>query len=71
LEERGRERYLRPEVLSVGYAALGEVDAAFAHLERALEAHSAGLVYLAVDPMYKPLRHDARFARMVRAVGLQ
>jgi len=71
LAERARERYIRPELLAVGYAALGENDEAFAQLDKALEARSAGLVYLAVDPMYQPLRSDPRFAKLLKAVGLK
>ncbi len=70
LEERSRERYIRPEVLAVGYGALGEFDAAFAQLEQALTARSAGLIYLAVDQIYAPLRQDPRFRELVKRVGL-
>ena len=71
LVERATERYIRPEVLAVGYAAVGEKDEAFVQLEKALEAHSAGLVYLVVDPMYDPLRDDPRFRELVEKVGLK
>ena len=71
LVERATERYIRPEVLAVGYAAVGEKDEAFAQLEKALEARSAGLVYLVVDPMYDPLREDPRFHELVEKVGLK
>jgi serine/threonine-protein kinase len=70
LVERAQERYIRPEVLAVGFAALGDTDEAFAQLELALTARSAGLVYLGVDPMYRPLRDDPRFARLMSEVGL-
>ncbi len=71
LVERATERYIRPEILAVGYAAVGEKDEAFAQLEKALEARSAGLVYLVVDPMYDPLRDDPRFRELVERVGLK
>ena len=61
---------IRPEMLAVGYAALGDMDEAFAHLDEALEARSAGLIYLAVDPMYDPLKADPRFDELVKKVGL-
>jgi TolB-like protein/Flp pilus assembly protein TadD len=70
LVERSRERYIRPEVLAVGYGSVGDFDAAFAHLEEALAARSAGLIYLAVDQIYAPLRSDPRFSELVAKVGL-
>lgn len=71
LVERAAERYIRSEILAVGFAALGEKDEAFKHLEHALEARSAGLIYLVVDPMYDPLRDDPRFRELVEKVGLK
>jgi hypothetical protein len=70
LTERSRERYIRPEVLAVGWAAVGDLDRAFQHLDEALTARSAGLIYLGVDQIYAPLRQDPRFAELVRKVGL-
>ena len=35
-----------------------------------LDARSAGLIYLAADPMYDPLRDDARFNELIDQVGL-
>ncbi len=70
LVERATERYIRPELLAVGFAALGNKGEAFSQLRKALDARSAGLVYLATDPMYDPLRDDSRFAELVDQVGL-
>lgn len=70
LVERSRDRYIRPEMLAIGFAALGEIDTAMDHLEEALEARSAGLVYLLADPMYRPLAGEPRFQAVVKAVGL-
>ncbi len=55
----------------MGYAAIGDLDRAFACLERAFQARSAGLIYLHLDPGYEPLREDARFGELVRRIGLQ
>ena len=70
LVERATERYIRPELLAVGFAALGNKGEAFGQLRKALDARSAGLIYLATDPMYDPLRDDPRFAELVGQVGL-
>jgi eukaryotic-like serine/threonine-protein kinase len=71
LEEGSRQQYVRAEILAMGYAATGDLDRAFACLERAYQARSAGLVYLHIDPAYAPLRGDVRFGELVRKIGLK
>ena len=55
----------------MGYAAIGDLDKAFALLERAYQDRSAGLLYLHLDPAYDPLRKDARYADLVNRIGLK
>jgi hypothetical protein len=71
LERESSEHYVRSEVLAMGYAAVGDLDKAFASLERAFQAKSGGLVYLHIDPGYAPLRDDSRFAELVERIGLK
>ena len=71
LEEESRHHYVRSEILAMGHTAVGDLDRAFACLERAYQVRSAGLIYLHVDPAYKPLRGDARFGRLVERIGLR
>jgi adenylate cyclase len=71
LEDESRQHYVRSEVLAMGYAAVGDVDRALACLERAFQVRSAGLIYLHVDPGYKPLRSDPRFRQLVERIGLK
>ena len=71
LESESRQQYVRAEYLAMGHAALGEFDAAFAALERAYQARSAGLIYLHLDPGYGPLRGDPRFEELVQRIGLK
>ena len=52
------------------YATLNEVDAALAWLEKAYEERSTRMVELGLDPVFDPLRSDARFADLLRRVGL-
>ena len=70
LEEESRHHYVRAEILAMGYAAVGDLDRAFAHLERAFQVRSAGLIYLHVDPGYQPLRGDPRFLELVGRIGV-
>jgi len=71
LEEESRQHYVRAEILAMGYASLGQLDSAFASLERAFQTRSAGLIYLHVDPGYRPLRADPRFGTLVERIGLK
>ncbi len=71
LEEESRQHYVRAEVLAMGYAAVGNLDKAFASLERALQARSAGLIYLHIDPGYEPLKPDPRYDALVKRIGLK
>jgi serine/threonine protein kinase len=71
LEEESKQHYIRAEILAMGYAAVGDFDKAFALLERAFQARSAGLIYLHLDPGYEPLRQDPRYAELVARIGLR
>jgi hypothetical protein len=71
LEEDSRQHYVRSEILAMAHAAVGDIDRAFACLERAFQVRSAGLIYLHVDPGYQPLRADPRFGSLVDRIGLR
>ena len=67
----GGADYVRSEVLAAVYGALGDLEEAFQHLERAYAERSAGLIYLHLDPMYDSMREDPRMDEMVHRIGLQ
>jgi serine/threonine-protein kinase len=71
LEDEAKRTYVRADILAMGYAAVGENDRALEHLDEALQARSAGLVYVHLDPGYEPLRSDPRFANLVQKVGVK
>jgi predicted Zn-dependent protease len=71
LENESRQQYVRAEYLAMGHAAVGDLDRAFAALERAYQARSGGLIYLHLDPGYAPLRGDPRYAELVQRIGLR
>jgi len=52
------------------HACLGDVDEAFRWLETAMQEGATGLIYLRVHPRLDPIRHDPRFAELVRRYGL-
>jgi eukaryotic-like serine/threonine-protein kinase len=71
LERESKDHYVRPEYMAMGYGWLGDLDRAFGFLERAYQMRSAGLIFLHVDPGYKPLRGDPRFDQLVKRIGLK
>jgi tetratricopeptide (TPR) repeat protein len=70
LMEMRSDRHVAPHDIAWCYAALGEVDRAMPWLERAYAERSSALAYLKIEPHYDALRGDARFADLVRRVGL-
>jgi DNA-binding winged helix-turn-helix (wHTH) protein/uncharacterized protein HemY len=55
---------------AVLHGAAGELDAAFLHLDRALDVRDPALVYLAVAPQWDSLRDDPRFADRLKRMAL-
>jgi hypothetical protein len=55
---------------AVIHLGLNDLDPAFSWLERALENREWQVAFLGTDPLYDPLRKDARFAQLVSRVGL-
>jgi TolB-like protein/DNA-binding winged helix-turn-helix (wHTH) protein/Tfp pilus assembly protein PilF len=70
LEELAKRRYVSNYGRALICAGLGENDRALGWLERAFQEHSSWMVKLKVDPRLDPLRGDARFADLMRRVGL-
>jgi tetratricopeptide (TPR) repeat protein len=60
-----------PVALAVLSAEAGDLDTAFACLDRAIDARDPSLIDLAVGPQWDPLRADARFDRCLARVGLR
>jgi hypothetical protein len=58
------------ESLAMGCAAIGDADRAFLLLERAVQARSAGLIYLQIEPGYLPLRKDPHIGELAQRIGL-
>ena len=66
------ERGLIPSgSIAILYGALGELNEAFAWLEKAYEERDPELTYLKVPGRrFEPLRHDPRFQQLVHRVGI-
>ena len=70
LDSLSRTRYVAPLDLAMVEIGLGDADAAFRVLDRAVEERNAWLIFLNVEPMFEPIRADPRFAKVVARVGL-
>jgi len=71
LERAARQPQAFPAMqLALIYAEAGDRNAAFQHLERALESHDPSLVHLAVAPQWDSLRPDPRFHACLARMGL-
>jgi eukaryotic-like serine/threonine-protein kinase len=70
LEKLALERYVSSLDMARLQAKIGDRERAFATLETALSARDAGLVFLKVDRAWDPIRDDARFAAIVKRVGI-
>lgn len=71
LENARRNGQALPSVqLAIMHGELGELDVAFEHLDRAIEARDPSVIHLAVSPQWDTLRADPRFASRVARLGL-
>jgi TolB-like protein/Flp pilus assembly protein TadD len=70
LKESRSKRVVSAWGIAVAHASLGDVDEAFKWLELAIEEHAPGMILLRVHPRLDSIRSDARYAEMVRRLGL-
>lgn len=52
------------------HLGLDNTDQVFDWLQKAYADRSEWMIYLNVEPMLDPLRHDLRFEALVREIGL-
>jgi TolB-like protein/Tfp pilus assembly protein PilF len=71
LEQLGRTRYVPPFHLAVALVGLGDVDGAFAALDRAAEDRDPAVASVGVDPRFEPLRAEARYTSLAARLGVQ
>jgi len=61
---------ISPDTLAIVYSQLGRTDEALNLIEQAYAERTPGVVWLGVDPRFKPLRNQERFIRVLQQVGL-
>ncbi len=65
------ERYILPTSFAHVYLGLGEIDAAFEWLDRAVEERDQMIMPILSYAHYDPIREDPRFAALLRKMNLQ
>lgn len=70
LEERSKNTYVPAYLVARVHLGFGDNDRVFEWLNKACDERYGYLAYLNVDPMFDSVRSDARFADLVRRVGL-
>lgn len=70
LDERAKSTYVSTAAFVQIHSALGNVDEAIDWLEKARAERRGFVAYVAVNPLLDPLRGSARFAEIVRELGL-
>lgn len=70
LKARSKQGYVPRFYIAGIYAGLGEKDQAMANLEKAYDQHEQGLAVMKREPMFDPLRSDARFQELLRRMNL-
>jgi eukaryotic-like serine/threonine-protein kinase len=70
LKEISEQRYVPAYSLAIVYAGLNEKEQAFQWLEKSYQAHEGYVTILKIDPFLDNLRFDARFADLMRRVGV-
>ena len=70
LEQTPRHQPAAAIRLAVLHGELGELDAAFDYLDRALDERDPAVVHLAVAPQWDALRDDPRFTDRLTRMGL-
>jgi adenylate cyclase len=62
---------IRPDAqIALAYAMLGDLDACFPWLERAIAARRVGIMWFRLDPLLAPLRADPRFTAILKNLNL-
>jgi TolB-like protein/Tfp pilus assembly protein PilF len=62
--------YIPPTSLAEIHLGLGEIDQAFTCMDQAIDERDSIIIPIKTDPVFDPLRTDARFAALLRKMNL-
>jgi eukaryotic-like serine/threonine-protein kinase len=70
LKRLSKQRFVYAYGVALVYVGLGDKDQAFEWLEKSFQNHEARINRLKVDPLFDSVRSDARYADLIRRIGL-
>ena len=70
LQQIAARRYVSGYQIALVQTGLGDLDEAFASLDRACEERATELANLRIEPRFDPLRSDPRYAVLLERLGL-
>jgi tetratricopeptide (TPR) repeat protein len=70
LQASAERRYVSPVLVAQAYTGIGDLAAAFGWLAKGRDVRAAELAWLAVRPVFDPLKADDRFAALCREIGV-
>ncbi|HKW34292.1 MAG TPA: protein kinase [Candidatus Acidoferrum sp.] len=70
LTEISKHDYVSPYSIAQAYMRIGEKQKVFEWLQKAYQEHDSGLVSVAVEPMFEPVRSDPRFRDLLSRTRL-
>ena len=71
LRKMSSRSYISPYWFALVYLGLNDKDKTFEWLEKAFDDRSAVLIWLALEPVFKPMRNDARFHDLLHRIRPQ
>jgi len=69
LREMNRRKQIDPLAMAIACLGLNEGSEAMGWLEKSYAAHSMSIISVNVDPLFDPLRGEARFKNILRGMG--
>ena len=70
LKEMAKQHYVSSEYIALVYAGLGDKDAAFEWIQKAIDERAGWVARLKIEPLIDNLRSDPRYKEMLRQIGL-
>jgi hypothetical protein len=70
IQKISEEKYVQPAFFGIVHVGLGELEKAFEYFDRAVEERSSQLALSRVHPAFWCLAGDARYADLLRKLGL-
>jgi len=71
ISQRSSQEYISPVSIAYVHTALGDFDAAFAHLDRAVQDRDPNILGLKSNPIFDPIRGDARYHALLAKMQLE